>query len=126
MKVLLTLILVAHVSFAAPAYNGTNTFTQPDGTVVHYKMQGDEYLHWMESEDGEILLHNEEQKCFEYATIKNGNLTKSGVMFTHKIQRSKKSKSTFQLKKVSRQDLDAIYIQKRQKRFKKHPKNTNK
>ncbi len=114
MRLFLTLILLNIITFAAPAYSGTRQYTQPDGTVVNYTMQGDEHLHWLESKDGEILLHNEKAHCLEYATIKDGNLKTSGHLYTKKghLNRAAAQNQT-KIKKVTHKELQALYQHKR-------------
>ena len=114
MRLFLTLILLNIITFAAPAYSGTRQYTQPDGTVVHYTMQGDEHLHWLESEDGEILLYNEKAHCLEYATIKDGNLKTSGQLYTKRAHLNRAAaKNQTKIKKVTHKELQALYQHKR-------------
>ncbi len=114
MRLFLTLVLLNIITFAAPAYSGTRQYTQPDGTVVHYTMQGDEHLHWLESEDGEVLLHNEKAHCLEYATIKDGNLKTSGQLYTKKTHLYRAAaQDQINIKKVTNKEIEALYQHKR-------------
>ena len=114
MKLFLALLLFNLVTFAAPAYSGTRQFTQPDGSVVHYTMRGDEHLHWLESEDGEILLHNEKAHCLEYAMIKDGNLKASGQRYSRDAHLHRAAaKNQTKIKKISHKELQALYLHKR-------------
>ena len=40
---------------SVPAYPKPVKFIQPDGTVVTYRIIGDEHNHWLESTDGYVL-----------------------------------------------------------------------
>jgi hypothetical protein len=82
MKYLLILSLLASYLFAAPAFHGKRTFTQPDGTVVEYRVQGDEYLHWNETENGDILLYSKKHRRLEFAEIEDGTLQPSGIPYS--------------------------------------------
>ena len=82
MRLLIFLLLGGQLLLAAPAFHGKRTFTQPDGTVVEYRLQGDEHLNWVESESGDILLFSEKNRRLEHATIKDGILQPSGIPFT--------------------------------------------
>ncbi len=114
MRLFLTLVLLNIITFAAPAYSGTRQYTQPDGTVVHYTMQGDEHLHWLESDDGEILLHNEKGACLEYATIKDGDLKTSGQLYTKRSHLNRAAvQDKTRIKKVTQKELQALYQYKR-------------
>jgi len=114
MRLFLALILLNLAAFAAPAYSGSRQYTQPDGSVVHYTMKGDEHMHWLESDDGEILLHNEKGACLEYATIKDGNLKTSGHLYTKKshLNRAAAQDQT-RIKKVTHKELQSLYQLKR-------------
>lgn len=82
MRLLLFLLLGVQLLLAAPAFHGKRTFTQPDGTAVEYRLQGDEHLNWMESENGDILLYSKKNKRLEFAEIKDNTLEASGVPFS--------------------------------------------
>ena len=116
MKTLLIITFMTSLLFAAPAYNGKRTFVQPNGESITYRLQGDEYLHWMEQEDGEIMLYNKTNKRMESAIIKNGGLRPSGRAVSH-LKRSKQASS--QQKKVSKKDLETLYQLKRKKHSKR-------
>lgn len=117
MKYLIIFTLLIQLLNAAPAFPGKRTFVQPDGTKVVYQLQGDEYMRWLESEDGEVLLSNEKNKRLEYAIVKDGNLKASGVAFSKKPQGEKAS----QIKKVSKKELIELYTKKHQHMKSRHP-----
>ena len=81
MRHLLISLIAAALAWSAPAFPGLQTFTQPDGTAFAGRAQGDEFLHWVETEKGEILLFSKERKRFEHARIESGALKPSGLPF---------------------------------------------
>lgn len=110
MRHMLIIFILSQLLLAAPAYSGKRTFTQPDGTVVTYRMQGDEHLHWLESKEGDILLKSEKNRRLEYAAIKEGKLKASGIAF---------SKKSVPLKRVSKNELRELHAIKQNKRLSK-------
>lgn len=111
MRPLIFLLLGVQLLLAAPAFQGKRTFTQPDGTVVEYRAQGDEYLHWNETEKGDILLYSKKNKRLEFAEIKNSTLQASGVAF------SKKASS--ERTQISKEELSALHKKRRDERLSK-------
>ena len=53
---------------AVPAYPGLLTKTQPDGSNVSYYLRGDENFSFSTSEDGYLIMSNE-NGIFEYAEL---------------------------------------------------------
>ena len=51
----LALLLGTVSARAIPAYPGWLTHVQPDGSVITYRLQGDEHCHAMVSTDGRLL-----------------------------------------------------------------------
>jgi len=84
MKYLMTIILFTQLLLAAPAFQGKRTFTQPNGETITYRLQGDEYLHWLESDDGDIMLYSKKNKRIESATIESDSLKASGRAISHR------------------------------------------
>ena len=119
MRQFLLLVLLSSILFAAPAYHGKRTFTQPDGSKVEYRNQGDEYLHWSENQEGDILLLNPSGDALEYAKIKEGNLVPSGEAYS-KSRQSRSATKSSQSHRVSREDLKVLYRQKRQQKHRLH------
>ncbi len=115
MRFLLFLSIFSLFLYAAPAFQQTKVFTQSNGEQFKAKVQGDEYLHYIQSEDGSILIYNKKTKNYDYAVVKNGSLAPSGAPY------SKQSvNGVFLLKKepnISAKELQKLY-QQRVKRFK--------
>jgi len=109
MKHLLIIAFFSQLLLAAPAFHGKRTFTQPNGETIIYRLQGDEYLHWMEDENGNIMVLNKKNKRLESALIENNRLKASGIMITKKNRSAAKQttpsithKELFELQKKRR------------------------
>ena len=48
-------LLIATTTFAVPAYRGWQTKTQPDGTTIQVRLVGDEFHHYWQDQDGNIV-----------------------------------------------------------------------
>jgi hypothetical protein len=112
---LLILFATLHLA-AAPAFQEARNFKQDDGSSFSARLQGDEYLNWIETSDEEILLFNKVNKQYEYATIKEDKLLPSGQKFTPD---SKEKKSAPFVKKVQKKELIELWKKKRQKALEK-------
>lgn len=90
-RTLLLLFLVfgfLQSNFASPAYPKPIRFTQPDGTSVIIKLQGDEHTKWATTIDGYTLMTNS-KGFYEYATTDSrGYLVPSGVVAKNREQRT--------------------------------------
>lgn len=75
---LLCSVLTTSTLFSAPSLKREHTFTQPDGTTFQGQLKGDEYLHWIESDQGDLLIYNRGKKQFEKATVGSDALLGSG------------------------------------------------
>ena len=124
MKLLLTLTLLSQLLIAAPAFQGKRTFTQPDGTVINYQNRGDEYLHYAESDDGEILLYNPKTEQMEHVKIQNDALKPNGEAYTKNPSQKAKSRSRKQ-PKINKESLKALHDLRKTERH-SHKKSTHK
>lgn len=52
---LLALCLLPTLMYSVPAYRGWRTATQPDGSTIRIRLNGDEMYHYWENEQGEIV-----------------------------------------------------------------------
>ena len=77
-RALLLCVTLTALLFGAPSLKREHTFTQPDGTTFQGQMKGDEYLHWIETEQGDLLIYNRGKKQFEEATVGSDALIGSG------------------------------------------------
>jgi M6 family metalloprotease-like protein len=65
--------------FAVPAYPGLVEFKQPDGTIIHIFLKGDEKINWAETPDGFTILVTKNGE-YQYAVKdSNDDLIFSGV-----------------------------------------------
>ena len=110
MKTILLILLTTSI-FATSTLTTIRTFTQSDGTTFKGRLQGDAFLHWVEAEDGSIVLFNKKTANFEYAQIKNGDIILSG-----KIYRVSKARSLHvsETKSLSRDSLKQIWKKRHQ------------
>ncbi len=93
MKILLLSILTSALLFCAPAFHAKKQFELSSGEAFNGTVKGDEYLNWIESDEGEILLFNKQNKRYEYAQIKEDELVPSGVeKKPHTLKKTRASK----------------------------------
>ncbi len=52
------LCVAATTLYAVPAYRGWQTKTQPDGTTLQVRLNGDEFYHYYTNEQGEVVAEN--------------------------------------------------------------------
>jgi len=115
MKYLIIFALFTQLLTAAPAFQGKRTFTQPDGTTITYRVQGDEHLNWVESESGDILLFSKKNKRYEYAQISNGTLKASGIPFSANTPLSANAAPA----RVTKEELSALHRKRRDEHLSK-------
>lgn len=81
------ILVVGLISFfrmpvhAVPAFPGEISYTQPDGTVVKYRLRGDEHMHWMETPGG-YLLKRADNGYLMYAERDASGLKASSLRYT--------------------------------------------
>lgn len=76
MKKILSTTLLAIVSlalYAVPAYRGTVKRTQPDGTTLHIRIEGDEHRHLITTTDGHPLKEDKDG-WLRYAQLTHGRV----------------------------------------------------
>lgn len=112
MKPFWTILLAVSVLSAAPAYERTRSYTQPDGTSFKGTPKGDEYLNWIETENGDIVLYNKETKRYEQATVGEEALQTSGRSYRPDKQAARRAPSRKQM-----ESLHALWLKKRQERM---------
>ncbi len=65
--------------YAAPALPRLMEITQPDGSIIKARQQGDEFQHWTETKNGYTILRNPKTKYWDYAEQDaDGRLKSSG------------------------------------------------
>ncbi|MBA3025692.1 MAG: hypothetical protein FP820_04695 [Sulfurimonas sp.] len=110
MKTLLLFLFSSALLFSAPAYDAVREFTNADGTTFMAKGQGNQHLHWIQTQDGEILKYNEVTKNFEYAKIENNALVPSGVKYEKND--SKRARALHQINKLDKSELSKLWGQR--------------
>lgn len=72
------LIFLTHISFAGPVRNGSDVYTQPDGSTFSVKVSGDEWLRIRMTEDGCAIIRDD-NGWWCYGTYDSeGNIRNSG------------------------------------------------
>lgn len=112
MKSFMIILLTVSVLIAAPAYERKRNYVQPDGTSFKGTPKGDEYLNWIESENGDVVLYNKTTKQYEQATVGEEALQTSGRCYHPEKQRVKQASSRKQAA-----SLHALWLKKRQQRI---------
>jgi len=109
--ILLSFILISSL-FSAPAFQKMREFKNIDGTTFKAKAQGNQYLNWIETADGEILKYNRESKNFEYAKIEGSSLKASGARYNKKA--SKRARSLAHISKLKHKDIYELWRKRRE------------
>ncbi len=112
MNYVLSLTLLAAVLSAAPAFERSRTMIQNDGSSFQAKMKGDEYLHWIETAEGVILIYNKESENYEHALIRNDTLAPSGKAF-RAASKNRMLQSASLQESISKEALSELWLQKR-------------
>lgn len=106
-NILTALALLAIAStqtmMAIPADPQAKKMRQPDGSYVTVMMRGDEHCHMLFSTDGTPLFYNAKTHAFEYAQLKAGRLSGSGIIAKDAADRDMKAKAY-----VAKMDMNAI------------------
>ena len=77
---------------SVPAYPKPVKFIQPDGTVVTYRIIGDEHNHWLESTDGYVLKRSDSGFLCYAGKDSNGTIIAADKYFGstgHAVDKSK-------------------------------------
>jgi hypothetical protein len=82
MRYLLIITLLHTLLFCAPALNQQRKFYNSNGTSFLGKAQGNQYLNWIETQEGNIVVFNQQTKNFEYAIIKNDMLVPNDIQYS--------------------------------------------
>lgn len=73
------MLVFVYKTFAVPAYPFPIQVTQPDGTVLTIKLEGDEWFNYVTTEDGYLIVQNEDG-FYEYARFENEMIIPTGVI----------------------------------------------
>ena len=115
----LGILLCPFVTKAAPAYPGVVKFSQPSGEEFKGRIKGDEFFHWTETEQGDVLARDE-KGYWNYATILNGKIASTGRRYKLDF-RPYNTITNKDVKKVAPQKLskNPMYVQKKKSTIKK-------
>ena len=91
--------------FAEPASPIPYVYTQPDGSQLTLHAKGDEYYHWIETQDKDIVINN--NGYYEYATIIDDSIVASGVKVSSTTNSTQKNQLS------TRADIINLMLQKR-------------
>jgi len=105
---ILFMIFLTTALFATSTLTVLRTFTQSDGSTFKARLKGDARLHWIETEDGDILIFNKKSADFEYAKIEDGDLVLSG----RKYKVTKNRALHVRKESIKSEDLKNLWIQR--------------
>jgi len=105
MRVVVLVSFIFFVLNAAPAREATHTFTQSDGDTFVAKQKGDEYLHWVETSKGDILIYNKKTDNYDYVTIEKDELIPSSVSYRKDVRK---------VRAINRADILKLWKKKRE------------
>jgi len=117
MKILLLSLAVSSYLFSAPAFQKMREFKNADGELFKAKAQGNQYLNWIETEDGEILKYNTQTQNFEYAKIENKSLKASGARYEK--SNSKRLRSLAHIPKLKNREIYELWQIRREEALKR-------
>lgn len=107
-KLLLTLtalLLSICDVYSVPAYRELIDYRQPDGKVLRIRLSGDEHSHQVLTEDGYLLLKNENNNGYSYADLNSkGMVINSGILAVNIEERNRGVQ-----KRLKQIDKDLVY-----------------
>lgn len=75
---------LAFSAAAVPAKREVRTVTQPDGTTIEVRIVGDEYLHYMVTNDGNIVSRDTDGRYCYAKVATDGRIISTGISVTKK------------------------------------------
>lgn len=90
--IVLAILFSNNVLFAVPAKPGLVTMRQPDGTEINVRIMGDEHAHYYLSEDGYLLVNDNETFYYGNADAA-GNIVQSRIVARPVAERSAEAKA---------------------------------
>jgi len=89
MRYLLLFLLSITFLNAAPAREVTRHYIQSDGSSLYATQHGDEYLHWLQTQDGAVVIYNNKTSNYDYAQIEQNTLKASGEVYSPDKRKSR-------------------------------------
>ena len=74
------LLMLCGKAQAIPAYNILQKQRQPDGTMLSFRLMGDEHLHWFVTADGYLVDRDADGAMYYVQTDSQGNRQRSSVL----------------------------------------------
>ena len=108
---------IAGIANANIAWPGLLTYTQPDGSVLEYKIQGDEYCHAFFTTDGVMITESDNQMCYA-SRNSEGRIVSTG-MLAHNAERRTPAEKATVATLMANTDFSAIYKSVKKARPKK-------
>lgn len=110
MKYFILVTLLLSTLQSAPARNASKVLEQDNGVSFIGRPRGDEHLHWIESEDGEILKYNPTSKNYELAEIKDNTLAPSGKKYVKGLKKA----SVLNYNTLKSEEVNELWRQRRE------------
>lgn len=106
-------LMTAGMLHAAPAFQHSRVFQQPDGSRFAGTVKGDEYLNWIESESGDVVVFNKAAHRYEAAAVGKDALHPSGKLY--RIDTAKSQEAALSPSKKAA--LKALWLEKRKEKM---------
>ncbi|MBT5934708.1 hypothetical protein [Sulfurimonas sp.] len=119
MKHFTLLLLSFSFLFSAPAFNKLREFKNADGSTFMAQAKGNHHLHWIQTQDAEILRYNPNSRNFEYAVIEDGSMRASGSKYQK--NNSNRARAIAHINKLNINDVHKLWSN-RQNKHKTHKK----
>jgi len=118
-KIFIITLLLSTWLLASPAFSGVKEFKQSDKSTFRAHLKGDEWFHWVETENGYTVKYNTKSKDYEYMIVdENDELVYSNI----KVQKSslkapaRQSNLSGVIKIISNEKLSELWKRAYQKR----------
>ncbi len=114
MKFIVLITSLGITLWGGPAMPMEMDFNQADGSSFRGNLIGDEYMHWVKSKKGDILIYNNKTKNYDYGTIKKINSVDELVASGVKYQTLKFSTRDSSVPKIDEKVLHKLWKNKRE------------
>lgn len=107
------------ISYASYVKDYPIELQQPDGSIIHCLISGDEYYQRVYTEDNYTVIHDKKTRYYVYAVLENNKLESSGIIVGNDIPKNSKiipgidipEKDIIKIRKeiISKRPKDIIY-----------------